>query len=77
MLSAMLSYEEEDRPDGAGRQVGFPTSPFYSGSQFRGYQQSKGNKYQVEVILQVRGRANLAIKNTCCWSVPWRALLCV
>jgi hypothetical protein len=37
---------------GIGTQLGFPHSPFMSGSQFKGYQQSKGNKYHVEVIVQ-------------------------
>lgn len=51
----LLSEEQEDtQASGVGKQLGFPTSPFYSGSHFRGHQQSKGNKYQVEVILQVR-----------------------
>lgn len=53
-----LSEEEEEEPEtcgtsGVGKQIGFPTSPLYSGSHFRGHQQSKGNKYNVEVILQV------------------------
>lgn len=38
-------------------QPGVATSLLYSGSQFRGYQKSKGNSYDVEVVLQV----------TCCW----------
>ena len=44
---------EEEKPLGVGRQLGFPCSPFQSGSRFKGFQQSKGNKYQVEVIIQV------------------------
>lgn len=34
-------------------QPGVATSLLYSGSQFRGYQKSKGNSYDVEVVLQV------------------------
>ncbi|XP_068192513.1 glucose-induced degradation protein 4 homolog isoform X2 [Antennarius striatus] len=33
-------------------QPGAATSLLYSGSQFRGYQKSKGNSYDVEVVLQ-------------------------
>ncbi|XP_029293921.1 glucose-induced degradation protein 4 homolog [Cottoperca gobio] len=33
-------------------QPGVATSLLYSGSQFRGYQKSKGNSYAVEVVLQ-------------------------
>ncbi|XP_064406291.1 glucose-induced degradation protein 4 homolog [Halichondria panicea] len=35
--------------DGAGPQSGFPTTALHSGSRFTGHQQSKGNKYHVEV----------------------------
>lgn len=35
------------------RQPGVVTSLLYSGSKFRGYQKSKGNSYDVEVVLQV------------------------
>ena len=34
-------------------QQGVMTSPLYSGSRFEGSQKSKGNCYDVEVILQV------------------------
>jgi len=34
-------------------QPGVNTSLLYSGSQFRGHQKSKGNSYDVEVVLQV------------------------
>lgn len=34
-------------------QPGVATSLLYSGAQFRGYQKSKGNSYDVEVVLQV------------------------
>lgn len=35
-------------------QPGVATSLLYSGSQFRGYQKSKGNAYEVEVVVQVK-----------------------
>lgn len=35
------------------QQPGVITSLLYSGSKFRGYQKSKGNSYDVEVVLQV------------------------
>lgn len=35
-------------------QPGVATSLLYSGSQFRGYQKSKGNAYDVEVVVQVK-----------------------
>ncbi|XP_018610171.1 glucose-induced degradation protein 4 homolog isoform X2 [Scleropages formosus] len=34
------------------QQPGIATSLLYSGSQFRGHQKSKGNSYDVEVVLQ-------------------------
>ena len=38
---------------GAGAQPGFPRTSLHSGARFTGFQQSKGNKYQVEVDLKV------------------------
>lgn len=35
------------------QQPGVATSLLYSGSQFHGHQKSKGNSYDVEVVLQV------------------------
>jgi hypothetical protein len=35
-------------------QPGLPHSLLYSGSRFQGQQKSKGNSYDVEVVLQVR-----------------------
>lgn len=35
------------------QQPGVATSLLYSGSKFRGHQKSKGNSYDVEVVLQV------------------------
>ena len=44
-----------DAPEeGVGKQAGFPLVPLHSGSRFAGHQQSKGNKYQVEVVFKVR-----------------------
>ncbi len=46
--------EDERQPVvGIGRQLGYPVTSLHSGSRFKGYQQSKGNKYHVEVIFQV------------------------
>ena len=39
---------------GTGRHPGYPTTPLHSGSRFVGHQQSKGSKYQVEVVFKVR-----------------------
>lgn len=36
------------------KQLGVNKSLLYNGSKFKGYQKSKGNSYEVEVILQVR-----------------------
>lgn len=36
----------------SGKQVGIPASLLYSGSRFKGHQKSKGNRYDVEVVLQ-------------------------
>lgn len=35
------------------KQVGVNGSPLSSGSIFKGFQKSKGNSYEVEVVLQV------------------------
>ena len=35
------------------KQVGIPNTLLYSGSRFQGNQKSKGNCYDVEVVLQV------------------------
>lgn len=48
------------------QQPGVVTSLLYSGSKFRGYQKSKGNSYDVEVVLQVGVRGGyLTIKASC------------
>lgn len=39
--------------EGIGAQSGYPATPLHSGSRFVGYQQSKGNKYHVEVEFKV------------------------
>ena len=43
------------------KQPGVARSLLYNGSRFHGHQKSKGNQYDVEVILQVGG-----IKNSIC-----------
>lgn len=42
------------------QQPGVATSLLYSGSKFRGHQKSKGNSYDVEVVLQVSQRPGLS-----------------
>ena len=42
-------------------QPGVATSQLYSGSKFLGYQKSKGNSYDVEVVLQVQMRSYFSI----------------
>ncbi len=39
--------------EGVGSQSGYPVTPLHSGCLFTGYQQSKGNKYHVEVEFKV------------------------
>ena len=39
---------------GTGSLPGYPTTPLHSGSRYVGHQQSKGNKYQVEVLFKVK-----------------------
>ena len=55
VVCSSSNHDEDDSHfvTGIGRQMGYPVTPLHSGSRFKGYQQSKGNKYQVEVILQV------------------------
>jgi hypothetical protein len=36
------------------KQIGINKSLLYNGSTFKGFQKSKGNSYEVEVVLQVR-----------------------
>lgn len=59
------------------QQPGVATSLLYSGSQFRGHQKSKGNSYDVEVVLQVT-RATLLLRMSsrlvCCAPVIWLVL---
>lgn len=42
-------------PPANSKQPGVTTTLLYNGSRFQGHQKSKGNCYDVEVILQVRG----------------------
>lgn len=41
-------------PPANSKQPGITKSLLYNGSKFRGFQKSKGNSYEVEVVLQVR-----------------------
>lgn len=52
-LACMASASLVPPPPINTLQPGVNTSLLYSGSQFRGYQKSKGNSYDVEVVLQV------------------------
>jgi len=40
-------------PPANAEQPGINTSLLYNGSRFQGHQKSKGNSYDVEVVLQV------------------------
>ena len=53
MMPGLLALGDAPE-EGVGRQAGFPLVPLHSGSRFAGHQQSKGNKYQVEVVFKVR-----------------------
>ena len=39
--------------EGVGVQSGYPVTALHTGSRFTGHQQSKGNKYEVEVEFKV------------------------
>lgn len=52
-LACMASASLVPPPPINTHQPGVNTSLLYSGSQFRGHQKSKGNSYDVEVVLQV------------------------
>lgn len=41
-------------PPANSKQPGVTRSLLYNGSKFQGHQKSKGNSYEVEVVLQVR-----------------------
>ena len=41
-------------PPATSKQPGVSRSLLYNGSKFKGHQKSKGNQYDVEVILQVK-----------------------
>lgn len=45
-------------PPNNSKQLGVTKSLLYNGSKFRGYQKSKGNSYEVEVVLQHVDEAN-------------------
>lgn len=40
-------------PPANSKQPGITKSLLYNGSKFQGFQKSKGNSYEVEVVLQV------------------------
>ncbi|CAI8013853.1 Glucose-induced degradation protein 4 homolog [Geodia barretti] len=51
-MPGLLVLGERGVGEGVGRQSGCPLTLLHSGSVFRGHQQSKGSKYQVEVVFQ-------------------------
>ena len=57
---------------GVGRQSGCPLTLLHSGSVFRGHQQSKGSKYQVEVVFQVRLHLPNGLPVFCLKVLGWR-----
>ena len=46
-------------PPAKSKQPGVSRSLLYNGSKFKGHQKSKGNQYDVEVILQVSGERKI------------------
>ena len=53
MMPGLLQGLGSPMEEGVGPQPGFPPTSLHSGSRFTGFQQSKGNRYQVEVIFKV------------------------
>lgn len=53
-MPGLLGSSPDPTAAGVGTQPGYPLTPLHSGSKFTGHQQSKGNKYQVEVNFKVR-----------------------
>lgn len=52
-MSVAVEFDPPFAANSSSCQPSFLTSPLYSGSRFEGSQKSKGNCYDVEVILQV------------------------
>ena len=50
MISREITSSERE---GVGKQGGYPMISLHAGCKFTGYQQSRGNKCDVEVILKV------------------------
>lgn len=48
-------------PPANSKQPGVTRSLLYNGSKFKGHQKSKGNSYEVEVVLQVRIPLSLSL----------------
>ena len=53
MPGLLVLGERGGAAEGVGTHPGCPLTPLHSGSRFKGHQQSKGNKYQVEVVFKV------------------------
>lgn len=63
-------------PPANSKQPGITKSLLYNGSKFKGYQKSKGNSYDVEVVLQVRSLDD--DKRLCNVVIfGWLSILCV
>lgn len=56
-------------PPANSKQPGVTTTLLYNGSRFQGHQKSKGNCYDVEVILQVRNCQIKILQNI--WLIFW------
>ncbi len=53
LLGFRTPLSAEAALEGVGAQSGYPVTALHSGSKFTGHQQSKGNKYEVEVEFKV------------------------
>lgn len=53
MTNMPVRLELDPPPPANSTQPGVATTFLYSGAKFQGYQKSKGNSYEVEVVLQV------------------------
>ena len=56
-----VRLELDPPPPANSTQPGVATTLLYSGAKFQGYQKSKGNSYEVEVVLQVDAQVFFAI----------------
>ena len=59
-----VRLEIDPPPPANSTQPGVATTLLYSGAKFQGYQKSKGNSYEVEVVLQVLTDSSFLRSNT-------------